>query len=307
VNFVVDDSENEVYAAGDLKWKGSFLVDERTGRLTFDPFWSGAAYGAAPLSGWPTLYDDGPWTEGGHEPIGAVAGDHVWGVTVFATPPAYGAIRFEYGLIDVTYQARLGNGWIWKGANGSFFVAAGASAPIDAAGMAFPEFGQIDLGLAIDTRHLSPIHPWNASTVTVKSSQWGWGELPMRNLGGGIFFLALSGFVSEDELLPHTGLLNRGDTPEFVFVLGGQGYQVWTAGGGLVALTDGVTAGAKRCGSRSYDRLPIQISPSNGNTFVTIAGRPADARSEDECSDSFLDEAAVKPVWLRSLGGRRQP
>lgn len=115
VNFSVDDRANRVCRAGDLKWKGSFLFDEQTRLLAFDPTWSGAAPGAPSVSGWPTLYDDGPWTEGGHEPVGARAGDHVWGVTAFVTPPTFGIDGYEYGLIDTLYETTLGNGWIWKG------------------------------------------------------------------------------------------------------------------------------------------------------------------------------------------------
>lgn len=223
VNFSVDDRANRVYRAGDLKWKGSFLLDEATRLLTADPTWSGAAPGAAPRSGWPTLYDDGPWTKGGHEPIGARAGDHVWGVAVFVTPPAAGSDSFDYGLIDDTYEARLGNGWMWKGSNGSFSVAAGATDPIVAAGMTFPRFGWDDLLLRLDWAKLNPtvlgIH-WDPSSVTVKSSAWGWGEIPLASLGKGQYAFLLSTKIGPGRLLPHTGLLNPGDVPEFVFVLG---------------------------------------------------------------------------------------
>src|SRR5512147_360805 len=62
VSFSVDDRENRVYGVGDLAWKGSFVYDSNTRTLNYDPFWS------AGVPGWPVLYDDGPWTEGGHEP-----------------------------------------------------------------------------------------------------------------------------------------------------------------------------------------------------------------------------------------------
>jgi hypothetical protein len=72
VNFTVDDTANKVYQAGYLQWKGSFVYNPTTRIITFDDTW------ADPLI---PLYDDGPWKSGGHEPVGAVAGDHKWGVT----------------------------------------------------------------------------------------------------------------------------------------------------------------------------------------------------------------------------------
>jgi hypothetical protein len=60
---------------------------------------------------YPRLYDDGPWTAGGHEPAGAVAGDHRWGVTVFIKPPATGIAQYEYGLVDRTGAGQTGP---WK-------------------------------------------------------------------------------------------------------------------------------------------------------------------------------------------------
>lgn len=44
------------------------------------------------------LHDDGPWTEGGHEAEGAVAGDHLWSLTLFARPEP--SAQFEYRFLD---------------------------------------------------------------------------------------------------------------------------------------------------------------------------------------------------------------
>src|SRR5437870_6132320 len=82
VNFSVDDTANKVFAAGDLKWKGSMIYDTATNKVTKDDTWGGP---------YATLFDDGPWTNGGHEPDGATKGDNIWGVTVFVTPPATGS------------------------------------------------------------------------------------------------------------------------------------------------------------------------------------------------------------------------
>ncbi len=277
VSFVVDDSANRVYGAGDLKWKGSFLYDEATGLLAFDPYWSGALPGAPPLSGWPTLYDDGPWTAGGHEPLGARAGDHVWGVTVFVTPPAFGVDRYEYGFIDASYEIGLGNGWMWKGPNGVFEVAAGATDAIEAVGAVLPHFGNVDLELVLDTAALSPPPPgyrWDTSSVTVKSSIWGWGALAMQDRGDGTFALALRPLVGKHGVLPHTGLLDRGDTGEVVFVLGAVEYMHWVqAPEGWWypdgAASGGVTIGVAPASSRRYTPIAIGVA-QNLNLAITV-------------------------------------
>lgn len=277
VNFSVDDRANRVYRAGDLKWKGSFLLDPATRLLTFDPTWSGGG----DRSGWPTLHDDGPWTRGGHEPVGARAGDHVWGVTVFVAPPSDGATTFEYGLIDESYEARLGNGWMWKGPNGTFSVEAGASAAIDAAGMTFPRFGWNDLFLRLDGTALGATHVdivWDLAYATVKSSVWGWGEIPLTSLGHGKYAFLLSPHVGPGRLLPHTGLLNPGDVAEFVFVLGTQYGPVeykdwycdeygncWNAG----ALTGGVSAATFNWCSLRYTPAEVVVL-DDGNTALTV-------------------------------------
>ena len=258
VNFSVDDRANRVYRAGDLKWKGSFLFDETTRILTFDPYWSGS------LAWWPTLYDDGPWTRGGHEPIGSKPGDNVWGVTVFVTPSATDSIPFSYGLTDVVYETTLGNGWIWIGPNGTFTVKAGASAAIKAPGMTFEKYGKTDLRLVLDTNHLKQFEgsTWDTWFVGVKSSWWGWGVFPMESMGDGVYALEL-GELLQAEYLPHTGLLKKGAAAEFVFVLGFGEYKEWG-----VALPDGVSAEMLCNQGAGFTPRPIEVN-SIGNTMVT--------------------------------------
>ncbi|HUM11825.1 MAG TPA: right-handed parallel beta-helix repeat-containing protein [Myxococcaceae bacterium] len=265
VNFSVDDSANRVYGPGDLQWKGSFSFDPLTRLLTFDPFWS------AGVDGWPALYDDGPWTEGGHEPIGARAGDHLWGVTVFVTPPPAGSQTYEYGVIDVLYETTLGNGWIWKGHNGSFAVDSGARAAITASGMSVEKFGHTDLQFLLDTTKLAQFAgwTWDTSRVTVKSSAWGWGELAMQDVGAGLRSFQLSEFVGKHNLLVHTGLLNPGDQPEFVFIIGGVEYRNWW--GDLRVLADGVTASIGPQGGHHYTPVPIWWTDTL-NTAITVPG-----------------------------------
>src|SRR5207237_648663 len=66
VNFSVDDTANKVFAAGDLKWKGSMIYDTATNKVTKDDTWGGAwdtSKVTIKGSGWAwsevTLLDDG--------------------------------------------------------------------------------------------------------------------------------------------------------------------------------------------------------------------------------------------------------
>jgi hypothetical protein len=272
VNFQIDDRANRVYGEGDLKWKGSFLADPVTRIMTFDPFWSGTLPGGEWLSGWPTLYDDGPWTQGGHEPRGARAGDHVWGVTAFVAPSGTDPITFEYGLTDASYELTLGSGWIWNGPNGSFTVPPGATAAIDASGMRFEKFGKVDLRLVLDTKSLAQFEgwTWDTSWIGVKSSWWGWGTFAMESEGDGVYAVQLDALL-DTGALPHTGLMRQGAVAEFVFVLGPDEYKAWYTDGTnwwAVALADGVTAATRCKNGGEFVAQPIEVI-SNGNTAVT--------------------------------------
>ena len=52
------------------------------------------------------------------------------------------------------------------------------------------------------------------------SLAWGWVESALPDAGAGLRHLVLSAYTGKHSLLVHTGLLNPGDQPEFVFVLG---------------------------------------------------------------------------------------
>jgi len=278
VDFRVDDRANRVYRAGDLVWKGSFLFDPPTRVLTLDPTWSGAVPGAAPLSGWPTLFDDGPWTRGGHEPEGSRARDHVWGVTAFVPVPAFDPAGFQYGLTDATYEAAHGNGWSWrKGPNGAFTVAPGQTGAIEAEGMAFRRFGRADLRLELDTGQLEqPWVGWNTASVGVKSSAWGWGVVPMAAEGGGRYAVELGQLLASGDF-DHSGRLAPGDQPEFVFVLTGVDYTGWIPWEWTFrALTGGVTASFRCEEEGPFVTLPLEIDPAKANTQVTVPGCPCD-------------------------------
>jgi len=259
VNFTVDDTANKVFTAGQLKWKGSMIYDPTTNMVTYDGTWSG---GTTKYE-WAVLYDDGPWTAGGHEPDGAKAGDNKWGVAVFATPPVTGGDTYEYGLIDMVYETDFGNGWIWTGPNGQFLVSAGATAAINAPGITLPAFGTVDMKLVIDSNNLAA-GTWNTTKVTVKGSATAWSEVTLTNDGSGKFPFLLSSVVGAGKTFIHSGLLKTGDKPEFIFVFNGVEYK--TSG---TANTTGVTAFTGPSGAPTTS-APILVNATNKNTYILI-------------------------------------
>jgi hypothetical protein len=224
VNFTADDTANKVYTADNLQWKGSMLYDPTTRKITKDTTWSGP---------WAPLYDDGPWTSGGHEPIGSVAGDNKWGVTVFATPPATGSDIYEYGLVDSSPP--YNGGWLWVGPNGQAPVAAGATAPINATapstatGITLPKFGTIDLQLTIDTSKLIA-GIWDQSKITVTSSVWALpgalAEVQLTNPVGTVYTFNLSHYIGAGKPLPHSGLPNSGTKAVFGVLFNGKPFTI---------------------------------------------------------------------------------
>jgi hypothetical protein len=257
VNFTVDDTVNKIYAAGDLQWKGGMIYDATTRKVVPDSNWGGP---------WATLYDDGPWTAGGHEPAGSTAGDNKWGVTVFATPPATGSQTYEYGLIDADYEEDFGNGWIWIGSNGNFTVNAGATQAITAQGITMPAFGTTDLQITVDKSMLAA-GTWDTSMVRIKSSAWAWGNQAMTCTGD-ICTFTLSSIVGPGKPFAHSGLLKTGDKPEFIVVFGpGDGREYKSDDG--KALATGVTAGLKAMGAASFTPVDITLA-GNNNTMITV-------------------------------------
>lgn len=267
VGFTIDDSANAVFADGELEWKGSFAYDAATNTLTRDPTWSGP---------FPTLFDDGPLSAGGHEPEGATAGDHRWGIAVWAIAPLTGADAYEYGANDKT----VANGWLWRGTNGSFAVAAGATEGITAGGLVLPPFGTTDFKVTIDTSALAPplmlvdagAAPWDVAAVAVKGSAWMWTEIPLVDDGShgdeiafdGKFTFVLSEYVGRGNRFPHSGLLSSGDSVEFVFVFGGMEYKS-IAG---VAHLAGVEAFTRPAGAAL---IPSAVTlAANANTHVVV-------------------------------------
>lgn len=261
VNFTIDDSANKTYEWGDgLAWKGSFDYDATTRVLALDGSWGGP---------YPMMYDDGPWNEGGHEPAGAVAGDNIWGVTVWVDNSAETA--FEYGAIRDSVDGSDG-AWIWTGDNGSFTVTAGATEAIDAAGLVIAAHGEIDMQLTIDVSSDGASLATNfqgldyTGKVKVKGSAWGWAEIVMND--DGMAGDATSGdgiytFVLSEKKGKHDGLLKSGDTAQFVFVLDGVEYKADGA-----AASEAVAAAVDSGGGWTPVTVMTQDA-GDKNTYIT--------------------------------------
>jgi hypothetical protein len=268
ISFSIDDSANKTYTAGELQWKGSFTYDDATRILTHDAGWGG---GTGP---YPTLYDDGPWSAGGHEPAGETAGDSVWGITVFFPIPDTDT-NFEYGAQNSD------GGWIWTGdGNGTFSVTAGATNPITATGMSIEPFGKIDLRLSLDVNALSDQHTFTAGdTVMVKGSFAAWSEMSCLDDGtkgdetsaDGVYTFVMSENVGAGTDFPHSGLLKSGDKPQFVFVIHGVEYKGTITGKtGSVPLGDGVKAEYKPDGGNWTEATITWLPDGDQNTYITV-------------------------------------
>jgi hypothetical protein len=275
VTFQVDDTANKVFTAGQLKWKGSMKYDQTTRIATLDSTWS---------SPWATLYDDGPYTAAVTQHEGAtckiagvtapcVAGDHIWSVTVFITPPATGTAAYEYGLIDQVYETNYGNGWIWTGSNGTFNIAAGATADVTATGITLPAFGTTDLQLIIDLANLSTAQTWDTSKVEVKGTTTSWSAVQLLDnatkgdatAGDGKFTFQLSSYVGAGNPFIHSGLTRSGDKPEWIFMFNGKEYKDLSGN----ALITGITASTKASGAGSWSPQTITLA-TNKNTTITV-------------------------------------
>ncbi len=262
VNFTIDDSANQTYDNSDgLAWKGSFSFSPATRILSFNGSWGGP---------YAMLYDDGPWTSGGHEPEGASAGDHIWGVTVWVsnTNTQY----FEYGAIRNSVDGSDG-AWIWTGANGTFTVNAGATSAIDATGLSIAAHGTIDLCLTIDisanaSNLALPFQGTDyANKVQVKGSAWNWNLVTADDDGNDCDSTANDGiysFILSEAIGKHDGLLLSGATSEFIFVLDGVEYR--TAG---AASDIGVSAYTSPLGS--WIQQPVKVYADGSlNTYITV-------------------------------------
>lgn len=214
LEFVVDDTANKTYKDKQLVWNGSFVFDEAKNLVTYASAWQ-------PTDGpFPVLYDDGPIDKGGHEPVGSVAGDNVFGVVVFVKPDADKDLEFEYGIINED------NNWIWEGANGVVTVPKGSNEIIRAKGMTIPKHGSINVKITMDTAKLSgtfkPSDPSKLPNVYIKGTMTNWGHIQIQDNGGRGDDKADDGILTyvQKEFLdysPHMGLLQFKRNMQFVF------------------------------------------------------------------------------------------
>lgn len=260
LNFSIDDSANQTYTSTDgLAWKGSFAYDDETNVVLRNTGWTGP---------FPLLHDDGPWDQGGHEPAGATAGDNIWGTSILFAVPSEDA-AFDYGAIRGSVDGSDGQ-WIWQGTNGTFTVSAGQTTDVTATGLTIAAFGEIDLRLTIDTSSLaaefSEFNPANG--IAVKGSAWAWQEIGMVDDGTEGDETAADGiytFVFSEHIGRHDGLLNSGDEPQFVFMLGGVEYKV----GGAPSQT-GVAAYTQAPNDDWVEQTIENQAAGDQNTYITV-------------------------------------
>jgi len=268
VDFRIDDSASGILGASAiLYWQGAFGHDPVRRTLNADSAWK------APF---PQLYDDGPWDDGGHEPLGATAGDGIWGYTGFfdlsslpggdPTTLAFGAVRDDPD-----------GPWIWNRANdaeGSFTVGPDdENATVDAGGLVMPAFGDRDLRVTVDAATVASLDVdgngspdfagWDpADGMRIKSPWWDWIEVPLvANADNSQFSVELSTIAKDASL--RTGLLPTDQAFWFVLALadGAAGTQDYALDGS--ARPEGVTV---EVGSTAGDYLPVAIEVRPFNT-----------------------------------------
>lgn len=223
LRFRVDDSANRTYQDGQMKWTGSFRWDAATNTIAYATSW-------LPTDGpYPPLYDDGPWSAGGHEPEGATAGDHVFECEVWFL--AEEDTTFEYGALNEFDR------WIWVGPNGVVSVPKGSTDTIEVPGLTLPAFGDVDLKVTLDLKALhadfSDIVPYDPQTglgyrIYLKSSANSWTPVELLDdgqrgddaAGDGVFT-----YMQSSNLGPHDGLLAEGQHAQFVFVFAMEGVE----------------------------------------------------------------------------------
>jgi hypothetical protein len=210
LTFEIDDSANQTFGNGDIRWTGSFAWDAKTNTVVYATSW-------LPQDGpYPPLWDDGPLSKSGHEHEAAKAGDHVFSTAVKFVATA--DTKFEYGALNEF------DNWMWQGPNGALEVKAGATGVVAAKGMKLAKFGSIDVKFALDTKALHPdFAKWTTKTHTfwIKGSMNQWTPVQLLDDGQKGDDKADDGvltYVHKLNLGKHDGLLNGGDEVQFVFL-----------------------------------------------------------------------------------------
>ena len=315
LTFDVDDSANQTFGDGDIRWTGSFTWDSTTNAVTYATSW-------LPTDGpFPPLYDDGPLSKGGHEREGATAGDHIFSTAVKFSTDA--DTTFEYGALNELDH------WMWVGPNGKFTVQKGAAGTIAVPGMALKKFGPVDLKLVLDTKALAAaFSKWSIvnNKFFVKGSMNQWTPVQLLDDGKKGDDAAGDGkltFVLKQNLGKHDGGVSVGDEVQFIFVAttgdalpeDGQEYK-----GATQAQTEGVAAWDDT--GTGWTSAAVELKKdSKGkflNTAITIAapasGCAPACKATETCVNSqcvanpvSLSLASVAPANGPSSGGTKLP
>lgn len=261
VNFTIDASGRPgFYADEQIQWKGSFQYDAETRVIVKDTNWA---------SPWPPLYDDGPWTCGGHEPDGATAGDDKFGITVFFAKPET-ATELEYGLRDaVAGGSNNDAGWIWVGPNGKVTINP-TDTEVTAEGLTLSPEGAVDFRLTLDTTALGSGFTEGGKNIKVKGTYSGWAETVAYDdashgdavANDHIYTFTLS--ANDPKLLK----LTSGTTVEWVWVINSVEYKT---NGGQAEKT-GVKAFTNKSAAGWVDQT-ANIAITTGqfpNTYITV-------------------------------------
>ncbi len=290
----VDDSANQTFSDGQIRWTGSFSWDDATNTVTYATAWE-------PTDGpFPPLWDDGPISQGGHEMEGATAGDHVFSTEVYFL--AEEDTTIEYGLLNEF------DNWMWVGPNGVVDIPAGTTGRIDFPGMVIEPFGDIDLKLTLDTNALHEQFAGSApAKVFVKGTMNMWapvqildnGEDGDDTAGDGIYT-----YVHSLHLGPHDGLLNPGQEVQFVFVFAysedataDEGVEYKVDGD---AVPDGVRAYTDSGGG--WQEQEVVLRPdSKGktmNTAIVVPGEaPGGCKTDADCAPGeTCQDGACEPA-----------
>ncbi len=266
LTFEVDDSANQTFADGDIKWTGSFTWDSKTNTIIPATSW-------LPTDGpYPLLYDDGPLSKGGHEKEGATAGDHR-----FSTAVKFVAVEdttLEYGALNEF------DNWMWIGTNGQLEVKKGATGTLDAKGLVLPKHGKIDLKLELDTAKLNA----KFTTWTTKSHKFYskgtmnmWTPVQLLDDGKKGDEKATDGkltYVQSQYLGKHDGLLNAASEVQFIFVTTtgdafpdeGQEYK-----GATEAYKDGVRAWTNTGAGGAWVEVTVELKVDSKGKFKNTA------------------------------------
>jgi hypothetical protein len=180
------------------------------------------------------------------------------------------AIALEYGAEAVASPTDTAGGWIWRGTNGMITIPANSGEAVNATGLTVPAWGTTDFRLTIDTSTLAGGFTYTAGQpLKVKGSAWGWSEIDLAAVTGqaGVYEFLLGPNVGAGTPRKHSGKLNTGDKPEFVFTINNVEYKV-----GGAASAGGVKAYVKAANAATWTEVTIMTytgEGANGNTYIT--------------------------------------